>query len=73
MGFGYTPEGGETVKVMSVDIETDVDPRGFFPRSELNPIICLGIRVKEDGVWDPHYSLMADTQDFDGDILVKFV
>lgn len=61
------------MKVMAVDIETDVDPRGFFPRSELNPIICIGIRIQEDGVWDPPYSLMADTYDYDGDILVKFL
>ena len=60
------------VKVMAVDIETDVDPRGFFPRSELNPIITIGIRIKEDGVWDPPYSFNADTHDYDGGILVKF-
>jgi DNA polymerase elongation subunit (family B) len=60
------------MKVMAVDIETDVDPRGWFPRSELNPIICIGIRIQEDGVWDLPFSYMADTYDYDGDILVSF-
>jgi DNA polymerase elongation subunit (family B) len=61
------------MKVMAIDIETDVDPRGFFPRSELNPIITIGIRIKEDGEWDPPYSFAADTHDYDGDILVKLL
>lgn len=61
------------MKVMAVDIETDVDPRGFFPRAELNPITSIGIRIKEDGVWDPPYSYNSDTADYDGDLLVKFL
>lgn len=61
------------MKVMAVDIETDVDPRGWFPRSGLNCIIEIGIRIQEDGVWDPPYSLSADTYDYDGDILMTFL
>lgn len=59
-------------KVMAIDIETDVDPRGFFPRSELNCITTIGVRIMEDGVWDPPYSLDAPTFDYDGGILVQF-
>jgi len=65
--------GGDKLKALAVDIEVDVGPEGFFPRSELNPIICIGYQEREDKDWGPKRILMAETHDNDGEILEEFV